>query len=176
MARATSTPFLNRQHAEDTLLSDLPTDQTPSPFHLGAVWRPETWPDDQWPADIARMQDAGVNAVRLFDSAWHRFEPREWEFDFEWANKNLFFGQYSRTKSYFDNSELASSGLPSPEELKILEPFRGKIPDEVFSKEFTLPTTDGSGNIPYPGVTIYREWRQRVRRCGLYLEGFLVLA
>jgi microcin C transport system substrate-binding protein len=67
-------------------------------------------------------------------------------FDFEWDNKNLFFGQYVRTKSFFDNSELASSGPPSPEELKILEPFRGKIPDEVFTKEFTLPTTDGSGN------------------------------
>ena len=57
-----------------------------------------------------------------------------------------FFGQYKRTKSYFENSELASSGLPSPEELKILEPLRGKIPDEVFTKAFTLPTTDGSGN------------------------------
>jgi microcin C transport system substrate-binding protein len=67
-------------------------------------------------------------------------------FDFEWSNKNLFFGQYKRTKSYFDNSELASSGLPSPEELKILEPLRGKIPEEVFTKEFSLPTTDGTGN------------------------------
>ena len=57
-----------------------------------------------------------------------------------------FFGQYTRTKSYFDNSELASKGLPSAEELKILEPLRGKIPDDVFTKPFTLPTTDGSGN------------------------------
>jgi len=73
-------------------------------------------------------------------------EALGYAFDFEWDNKNLFFGQYVRTKSFFDNSELASSGLPSPEELKILEPFRGKIPDEVFAKPFTLPTTDGSGN------------------------------
>jgi microcin C transport system substrate-binding protein len=73
-------------------------------------------------------------------------EALGYAFDFEWDNKNLFFGQYVRTKSFFDNSELASSGLPSPEELKILEPFRGKIPDEVFTKLFTLPTTDGSGN------------------------------
>jgi microcin C transport system substrate-binding protein len=73
-------------------------------------------------------------------------EALGYAFDFEWADKNLFFGQYKRTKSYFENSELASSGLPSPEELKILEPLRGKIPDEVFSKAFTLPTTDGSGN------------------------------
>ena len=67
-------------------------------------------------------------------------------FDFEWSNKTLFYGQYFRTKSYFDNSELASTGLPSPEELKILEPLRGKIPDEVFTKEYKLPVTDGSGN------------------------------
>jgi microcin C transport system substrate-binding protein len=68
-------------------------------------------------------------------------------FDFEWSNKNLFYGAYTRTRSYFSNSELASSGLPSAEELKILEPFRGKIPDEVFTKEYQPPTTDGSGNI-----------------------------
>jgi len=67
-------------------------------------------------------------------------------FDFEWSNKTLFYGQYFRTKSFFDNSELASTGLPSPEELKILEPLRGKIPDEVFTKEYKLPVTDGSGN------------------------------
>jgi len=68
-------------------------------------------------------------------------------FDFEWSNKNLFYGAYTRTKSYFSNSELASRGLPSGEELKILEPFRDKVPDEVFTKEYQPPTTDGSGNI-----------------------------
>jgi microcin C transport system substrate-binding protein len=68
-------------------------------------------------------------------------------FDFEWANKNLFYGTYARTKSYFSNSELASSGLPSPEELKILEPFRGKISEDVFTREYQPPATDGSGNI-----------------------------
>ncbi len=73
-------------------------------------------------------------------------EALGYAFDFEWSNKTLFYGQYFRTKSYFDSSELASSGLPSPEELKILEPLRGKIPDEVFTKEFTVPVTDGSGN------------------------------
>ncbi len=67
--------------------------------------------------------------------------------DFEWTNKQLFNGAYSRTKSYFDNSEMASSGLPSAEELKILEPLRGKIPDRVFTEAFQLPVTDGSGMI-----------------------------
>jgi len=68
-------------------------------------------------------------------------------FDFEWTNKNLFYGAYARTKSYFSNSELASRGLPSREELRILEPFRGKIPDEVFTQAYEPPTTDGSGEI-----------------------------
>ncbi len=68
-------------------------------------------------------------------------------FDFEWSNKTLFYGQYTRTKSYFSNSELASRGLPGPEELKILEPFRDRLPEEVFTKEYEPPSTDGSGNI-----------------------------
>lgn len=68
-------------------------------------------------------------------------------FDFEWSNKNLFYGQYSRTRSYFDNSELAATGLPSADELQLLEPFRGKIPAEVFTTEYNPPKTDGSGNI-----------------------------
>ena len=66
--------------------------------------------------------------------------------DFEWTNKNMFYVSYARTKSYFSNSELASSGLPGPDELAILEPFRGKVPEEVFTKEYQPPVTDGSGN------------------------------
>ncbi len=68
-------------------------------------------------------------------------------FDFEWTNKNLFYGQYVRTRSFFSNSELASTGLPGAEEMKILEPLRGKIPDEVFAKVYSPPASDGSGNI-----------------------------
>jgi microcin C transport system substrate-binding protein len=63
-------------------------------------------------------------------------------FDFDWMNKNLFFGSYTRTRSYFSNSELASRGLPTPEELKVLEPLRGKLPEEVFTREYVPP--DGS--------------------------------
>jgi microcin C transport system substrate-binding protein len=68
-------------------------------------------------------------------------------FDFEWANKNLFYGQYARTGSFFSNSELAATGLPSNAELDYLQPFRGQIPDEVFNKVFETPATDGTGNI-----------------------------
>jgi microcin C transport system substrate-binding protein len=66
-------------------------------------------------------------------------------FDFEWSNRALFFGQYKRSESYFSNSELAAEGLPGAEELKLLQPWRGKIPNEVFEREYRAPATDGSG-------------------------------
>jgi len=68
-------------------------------------------------------------------------------FDFEWSNRNLFYGQYSHSRSYFDNSDLSATGLPGPEELKILEPYRGRIPDEVFTTEYNPPVTKGDGRI-----------------------------
>ncbi len=66
-------------------------------------------------------------------------------FDFEWSNKNLFFDAYKRTDSFFENSELASSGLPSKDELKHLNPYFDILPNEIFSQEFKNPVTDGSG-------------------------------
>ncbi len=68
-------------------------------------------------------------------------------FDFEWTNKTLFYGAYARTESYFANTELAARGLPGPEELELLEPFRDRLPPEVFTEEYRAPETDGSGNI-----------------------------
>ena len=68
-------------------------------------------------------------------------------FDFEWTNKQLFYSSYIRTQSFFANSELAASGLPTAEELAILEPLRGSIPEEVFTKEYHTPVSDGSGII-----------------------------
>ncbi len=66
-------------------------------------------------------------------------------FDFEWSNKNLFFDAYKRTDSFFENSELASSGLPSKKELNYLNPYFDVLPKEVFTEEYTNPVTDGSG-------------------------------
>jgi len=60
-------------------------------------------------------------------------------FDFEWANENLFFGQYVRTNSFFSNSELAATGKPGAAELAILEPLKDKLPPEVFTSEYTNP-------------------------------------
>jgi microcin C transport system substrate-binding protein len=60
-------------------------------------------------------------------------------YDFEWANQNLYYGQYARPSSFFQGQELAAQGLPSPEELALLEPLRDKIPPEVFTKEYKNP-------------------------------------
>jgi microcin C transport system substrate-binding protein len=66
-------------------------------------------------------------------------------FDFEWTNKTVMYGAYARTISPFQNSDMVATGLPSPEELELLEPFRGKMPDEVFGEPFAPPVSDGSG-------------------------------
>lgn len=68
-------------------------------------------------------------------------------FDFEWTNRQLFNGAYTRTRSYFDNSELAATGLPSADELKLLEPLREQLPPQVFSDEYQPSLTNGSGMI-----------------------------
>ena len=73
-------------------------------------------------------------------------EALDYAFDFEWTNKNLFYGAYKRTNSFFSNSELAATGLPGPEELKLLEPYRDDLPPQLFTEPYQSPTTDGSGN------------------------------
>jgi len=66
-------------------------------------------------------------------------------FDFQWTNKNIMYGLYRRTVSYFQNSPLAAAGLPGPDEMAVLEPFRGKVPDSVFGEAILPPVSDGSG-------------------------------
>ncbi|MEO0391611.1 MAG: extracellular solute-binding protein [Pseudomonadota bacterium] len=70
-------------------------------------------------------------------------------FDFEWMNRTIFFDSYTRTDSYFENSELASSGLPTGEELEILTELRKQFPSAIplkaLNTEYTLPVSDGSG-------------------------------
>ena len=96
--------------------------------------------------NVAPMQAFGFNTRRPFFRDRRVREALGYAFDFEWENKTFFYGRYVRTRSYFDNSELAATGLPGPGELKILEQYRGKIPDEIFSQEYNPPKTDGSGN------------------------------
>nr|VFJ59142.1 MAG: microcin C transport system substrate-binding protein [Candidatus Kentron sp. DK] len=66
-------------------------------------------------------------------------------FDFEWTNKFLFFNQYTRIQSYFANSELAATGLPTDDELAVLNPYRKQLPEEVFTTPYQASVTDGSG-------------------------------
>ncbi len=66
-------------------------------------------------------------------------------FDFEWTNKTIMYGAYLRTVSVFQNSDLMAQGAPSAEELALLEPFRARLPAEVFGAPYTPPVSDGSG-------------------------------
>lgn len=67
--------------------------------------------------------------------------------DFEWSNKNLFYNQYQQCYSYFSNSELAASGVPQGDELKLLEPFRNQLPPELFTQPWQPPSTSPPGSL-----------------------------
>ncbi len=89
--------------------------------------------------NIGRMQGFAFNLRRdLFKDVRFR-RALNYAFDFEEMNKQLFYGQYKRINSYFEGTELAASGLPTGQELAILEPLRGKIPDEVFTTPYLNP-------------------------------------
>jgi microcin C transport system substrate-binding protein len=92
-------------------------------------------------------QGLGYNLRRPIFQDWRVRKALAYAFDFEWSNKNLFYGSYTRTRSYFDNSALAATGVPQGEELKILEPYRSQLPPEVFTTEYNPPHYDGTGNI-----------------------------
>jgi microcin C transport system substrate-binding protein len=87
----------------------------------------------------------------FFNTRREKFKDRRlrealvYAFDFEWTNKTIMYGSYKRTHSVFQNSPMMAVGKPSPEELALLEPFRGKVPDEVFGEPFVPPVSDGSG-------------------------------
>ena len=89
-----------------------------------------------WFINTRRAKFSDPRVRKALDYAW----------DFEWTNKNLFYGAYKRTHSFFANSDLETEGLPSEAELKLLEPFRDKLPPEVFSAPaYSPPVSDGSG-------------------------------
>ena len=87
-------------------------------------------------------------------------------FDFEWTNKTIMYGAYARTHSPFQNSDMMASGPPSPEELVLLEPFRGQVPDEVFGPPFVPPVSDGSGQ----DRTLLRKASQLLQEAGLAIK------
>jgi microcin C transport system substrate-binding protein len=88
-------------------------------------------------------------------------------FDFEWTNANIMFGLYKRTTSYFENSDMKASGMPSPEELALLEPFRAQLPASVFSEPPVPPVSDGSGQ----DRRLLRRADELLREAGCKREG-----
>jgi len=89
--------------------------------------------------DSGRMQGFVLNLRRdQFKDARLR-RAFNYAFDFEEMNKQLFYGQYKRINSYFEGTELASSGLPEGEELQILETIRDKVPADLFTTPWVNP-------------------------------------
>ncbi|TCK08859.1 extracellular solute-binding protein [Marinobacterium mangrovicola] len=118
------------------------TGYTGAPFDDGRIIK-KTLPNQ----NPAGMQAFVMNTRRpLFEDSRVR-EALAYAFDFEWTNENLFYSAYKRSDSYFSNSEMAASELPTPEELEILEPIRDQVPPEVFTKVYHAPTTKGDGRI-----------------------------
>jgi microcin C transport system substrate-binding protein len=93
-------------------------------------------------------------------------EALNYAFDFEWTNKAIMYGAYARTRSPFQNSDMVAEGPPSAEELKLLEPFRGQVPDEVFASPFVPPVSDGSGQ----DRTLLRRAQQLLNEAGLIVK------
>ncbi|NOH25945.1 extracellular solute-binding protein [Vibrio europaeus] len=80
--------------------------------------------------------------------------------DFEWMNKNLFYNENSRTRSYFQNTDYASVGLPSDAEKAVLEPIKDKIPPRVFTEEYQPPKSDGTGRIRSQMRTAFKLFKE----------------
>jgi microcin C transport system substrate-binding protein len=106
-----------------------------------------------------RIEKRAIANERPFGAQGIRFNMRRPQFadarvrlalaylyDFEWLQKNILYGQYRRVGSNFPNSDFGASGSPSPAELAILEKYRGRVPEEVFTTAYEPPSTDGSGN------------------------------
>jgi microcin C transport system substrate-binding protein len=106
----------------------------------GRVQRDEI-PDDTpsgaqgWFINTRRRKFADPRVREAFNNA----------FDFEWTNKTVMYGSYKRTISVFQNSDMMASGMPSVDEVALLEPFRAQLPAEVFGEPYTPPVSDGSG-------------------------------
>ena len=92
------------------------------------------------------MHALAINTRKSFFRDRRVRQALAYAFDFEWMNKTLFHGAYKRTTSFFVNSELAATGLPTADEIAVLEPYRSQIPKEVFTEIYTPPSTDGSGS------------------------------
>ena len=122
----------------------------------------ETFPDDR----PSGAQGFFLNTRRPLLKDPRVREALIYAFDFEWSNTNLFYGLYTRTHSFFQNSDMMARGKPEGAELALLESFRGKVPDEVFGEPFSPPVSDGSGR----DRTLMRHAARLLREAGYSLK------
>jgi microcin C transport system substrate-binding protein len=99
------------------------------------------FPGEKWPA----MQAIAINQRRAQFRDVRVRRALDLCFDFEWTKRTLFAGSYERSQSNFERSDFRAEGLPSPQELALLEPFRAELPPEVFGEPVMQPVSDGSG-------------------------------
>ena len=118
------------------------------------------------------QRDRGIMRAFAFNTRRDKFKDARvrrafnFAFDFEEMNKQFFHGQYKRINSYFEGTELACSGLPQGEELKILEPLRAKVPPEVFTTPYANPVAGTPENLRAnlrEGMRLMREADYEVR-------------
>jgi microcin C transport system substrate-binding protein len=147
---------------EENSASNWATGYTGRIFEDGTIVRSE--PPDGRPAEASGLV---FNIQRPIFSDIRVRRALSYFFDFEWTNANLFYGQYERIRSFFQNTKYEARGLPSPEELEILEPVRDLVPPEVFTAEYNPPVTDGSGYIRPQA----REALQLLSEAGWELKG-----
>ncbi|NAX46690.1 ABC transporter substrate-binding protein [Photobacterium halotolerans] len=103
---------------------------------------------EEIPHEIPQAMQAFVfNIQRPVFSDVRVREALNYAMDFEWMNKTLFYNQYSRTRSFFQNTPYEAKGLPTPAELNYLGPLKDKIPARVFTESYHPPVTDGSGRV-----------------------------
>lgn len=100
--------------------------------------------------NLPHENPTGMQAFILNNRKPHFSDPDvrkalAYAFDFEWTNKNIFYNAYTRTHSYFSNSDMAATGLPDAAELEILAPIRDQVPPEVFNQVYRAPSTNGDG-------------------------------
>lgn len=135
-------------------------------FKAGAINFHQEFTSRTWAVgyDFPSLKDGRVVKETLHDGAASRMQawylntrrdqfkdPRVREaiglaFDFEWTDQNVMYSSYKRVTSHFQNTPMEAKGKPGPDELALLEPWRGKVPDEVFGEPYQPPVSDGSGS------------------------------
>jgi microcin C transport system substrate-binding protein len=120
------------------------------------------------------QRDRGIMRAFAFNTRRDKFKDARvrrafnFAFDFEEMNRQFFHGQYKRINSYFEGTELACSGLPQGEELKILEPLRDKVPPEVFTTPYANPVAGTPENVR----ANLREGMRLIREAGYEVRDF----